>query len=218
MKIDGSNQIKEGKGKYKYANGDIYDGMWVNNQKNGLGKITHVYGKVDEGIWTDNIQTSQFTYKTKTGDFSGTGTITELSKGEGYEGDIYYGKKHGYGTITYSDSSTQSGYWRNDIYQGGDQAEWSKSDESDIGYKKYTVDIFINGVLERSYTFKGNEIPIFDKKDIITIGGGKIGNNFQSDGLYGSMCNIVYYKKPLSQLAIIYNYNLLSIKNPPISN
>jgi hypothetical protein len=82
--------------------------------------------------------------------------------------------------------------------------------------KTYIGDIFINGVLERSYTFKSNETPLFTNTDIMTIGDGKIGQNFQSDGLYGAICNIVYYKKPLSQLAIIYNYNLLSIKNPPI--
>ncbi len=82
--------------------------------------------------------------------------------------------------------------------------------------KTHIGDIFINGVLERSYTFNSNEPPLFTNTDIMTIGDGKIGQNFQSDGLYGAICNIVYYKKPLSQLAIIYNYNLLSIKNPPI--
>jgi len=217
MRVDGPNQIKEGKGKYRYANGDIYEGQWVDNKKYGLGKFTYAAGSVEEGRWVDNQQKSFFTFETRTGDFSGTGTIEDTSIGT-YVGDIKYGKKHGYGTMKYIDTSKKldTGYWRNDVYQGEDQDQWLQTDDSNISSKKYTADIFINGVLERSYTFKGNEIPVFDKNDIMVVGGGTIGQQFQSDGLYGAMCNIVYYKKPLSQLAIIYNYNLLSIKNPPI--
>jgi hypothetical protein len=217
MKIDGPNQIKEGKGKLTYANGDIYEGQWLNNKKSGLGKMTYAAGRVEEGKWANNEQIAFFTYETRTGDFTGTGTIEYSSIGT-YVGDIKYGKKHGYGKMTYTGTTktTEYGYWRNDLFQGEEQEQWLKTDDSDISPKKYTIDIFINGVLERSYTFKGNEIPVFDKNDVMTVGGGTIGQKFQSDGLYGSMCNIVYYKKPLSQLAIIYNYNLLSIKNPPI--
>jgi hypothetical protein len=217
MRLDGPNQIKEGKGKYRYANGDIYEGQWADNKKYGLGKFTYAAGSVEEGRWVDNEQKLFFTFETRTGDFSGTGTIEDTSIGT-YVGDIKYGKKHGYGTMKYIDTSKKldTGYWRNDVYQGEDQEQWLQTDDSTISLKKYTVDIFINGVLERSYTFKGNENPVFDKNDIMTVGGGTIGQQFQSDGLYGAMCNIVYYKKPLSQLAIIYNYNLLSIKNPPI--
>jgi len=219
MRLEGPNQLKEGTGKMTYANGDIYDGQWLDNKKNGLGKMTYAAGKVEEGIWENNEQIAFFTYETKTGDFTGTGTIEYSSVGT-YVGDIKYGKKHGYGKMTYVDTTknNNNGYWRNDIFQGEEQDQWLQSDNSDINFKKYTVDIFINGVLERSYTFNGNETPIFDKNDIMTVGGGTIGQKFQSDGLYGAICNIVYYKKPLSQLAIIYNYNLLSIKNPPIAD
>jgi hypothetical protein len=216
MKIDGANQFKEGKGKYTYANGDIYQGQWNENKKNGFGKFIYATGRVEEGKWVDNNQVSFFTYQTRTGDFTGTVTIEEPSGT--YVGDIKDGKKHGYGTMTYKDTSkTDTGYWRNDVFQSDDSELWLQTDDSDTNTKKYTADIFINGVLERSYTFKSNEIPIFDKNDIMTIGSGEIGEKFQSNGLYGAMCNIVYYTKPLSQLAIIYNYNLLSVKNPPIA-
>ena len=216
MITDGPNQIKEGNGKYTYTNGDIYDGKWSDNKKNGLGKFTYASGRIEEGIWADNEQKAFFTFETRTGDFTGTGTIEDPSGT--YVGDIKYGKKHGYGTMKYTNpSDVKTGYWRNDVFQGEEQEQWLQTDDSDISPKKYTVDIFINGVLERSYTFKGNETPIFDKNDTMTIGSGDIGQNFQSNGLYGAMCNIVYYKKPLSQLSIIYNYNLLSIKNPPIT-
>jgi hypothetical protein len=218
MKIDGPNQIKEGKGKFMYANGDIYEGQWLDNKKNGLGKFTYAAGKVEEGKWLDNEQTEFFTYETRTGDFTGKGKIEYKDNSGSYDGDIKYGKRHGYGTMTYTTvgRTAEAGYWRNDVFQGEEEDNWLQSDDSDSSIKKYTVDIFINGVLERSYTFKANETPVFDKNDIMTVGAGAIGQKFQSDGLYGAICNIVYYKKPLSQLAIIYNYNLLSIKNPPI--
>ena len=80
--------------------------------------------------------------------------------------------------------------------------------------RKYNTDIFINGELERSYDFN-TETPVFDETDIIYTGSSGITNS-NIQGLYGSLCNVVYYKVPLTKLAIVYNYNLYSIKNPPM--
>lgn len=215
MKTDRAKRLKHGQGKYTYANGDIYDGAWSENEKNGLGKFTYAHGAIEEGKWVANDQVAFFIYETRTGNFSGKGTIQD-DNGT-YEGDFIDGKKHGYGKMIYKDNNNEkTGYWKDDVYQGDDSENLIQSDDSDTASKKYSADIFINGILERSYTFKNNEIPIFEKTDIMTIGSGEIGQKFQSDGLYGAICNIVQYKKPLSQLAIIYNYNLLSVKNPPI--
>lgn len=81
-----------------------------------------------------------------------------------------------------------------------------------------TVDIFINGNLERSVTLKGQEFQSFVETDRFIIGGDDASNLelMNNNGLYGSICNIVYYKKPLSKLSLVYNYNLLTVKNPPI--
>lgn len=80
--------------------------------------------------------------------------------------------------------------------------------------RKYNTDIFINGELERSYDFK-TEGPVFNIEDIIYTGSGGITNS-NIQGLYGAICNVVYYKVPLTKLAVVYNYNLYSIKNPPM--
>ena len=85
-----------------------------------------------------------------------------------------------------------------------------------IVIRKYNTDIFINGELERSYDFN-KETPVFDESDIIYTGSGGITNS-NLHGLYGSVCNVVYYKVPLTKLAIVYNYNLYSVKNPPMDN
>jgi len=75
-----------------------------------------------------------------------------------------------------------------------------------------TIDVFINGVLVQSAEL--NSVPNFSETDRITVGSGSIDANV--DGLYGAICNVIYYRKPLSKLSITYNYNTLVINNPPI--
>jgi hypothetical protein len=91
--------------------------------------------------------------------------------------------------------------------------------------------MFVNGILERSHTYD-ESIPVFSIEDTIAIGNGKMdystidtgedgveganSHNSNRDGLYGSICNIVYYNKPLTKMAIVYNFNLLTIQNPPV--
>jgi hypothetical protein len=99
-------------------------------------------------------------------------------------------------------------------------------------YNESTVDMFVNGNLERSFNYK-NPIPVFSSTtDIMTIGDnelehgtikiakdgvkGTTGNNSNKDGLYGAICNVVYYEKPLTKMALIYHYNLYTIRNPPV--
>ena len=86
--------------------------------------------------------------------------------------------------------------------------------------RQYSTDIFINGTLEKSHTFLSDEQPQFNTTDMLTISSdiNEMNSNktINDNGLYGSVCNIVHYKTPLSKLAIIHNYNLLIIQNPPI--
>lgn len=80
-----------------------------------------------------------------------------------------------------------------------------------LNYRDLAVDIFINGVLDVSIPL--NETPIYTNRDTISIGENTINDR---TGLYGSICNIAYYKNIMTQGQIIDNYNLLSIRNPPI--
>jgi hypothetical protein len=94
--------------------------------------------------------------------------------------------------------------------------------------KQTTVDMFVNGILERSFTYE-DKIPVVSNNSTISIGSiidnltvatdgveGANMNNSNRDGLYGSICNIVFYDKPVTKMALIYNYNLLVIRNPPV--
>ena len=76
-----------------------------------------------------------------------------------------------------------------------------------------TIDVFANGHLVRTFTDADkierntelNRLPT----DV------RIGSN---NGLYGAICNINYYKTPLSKSQITTQYNLLAERNPPINN
>ena len=97
--------------------------------------------------------------------------------------------------------------------------------------KKTTVDIFINGNLQRSFTYD-RIYPLYSSADTLFIGDtpfmtttikvapdgveGTNGRNSNRDGLYGAICNVVYYRQPLTKIALTYNYNLYTIHNPPI--
>ena len=78
-----------------------------------------------------------------------------------------------------------------------------------MNYTNNNVDIFINGVLERSFSMV-NTMPIYNDLDTITVG--------DENGLDGGICNVVYYRHPLSdeQIAILYNSKMSS--DPPISS
>jgi len=94
-----------------------------------------------------------------------------------------------------------------------------------------TVDVFINGNLERSFTYP-SDIPVFSIYDQMYVGSGDSnrssihtardgvessnGSNSNKDGLYGSICNVNYFSQPLTKMAIIYHYNLYTIRNPPV--
>lgn len=82
-----------------------------------------------------------------------------------------------------------------------------------FNYRDGAVDIFINGIFDTSI-----EIPSpieYTNQDSIFIGQEEAFANERS-GIYGSICNIVYYRNMLGKSEIINNYNLLSVKNPPV--
>jgi hypothetical protein len=76
-----------------------------------------------------------------------------------------------------------------------------------FNYNGDFIDLFINGVLERSVKSR----PEYNNTTDQFITG-------EANGLYGAICNIAYYDKPLSIYEITSAYNLLNGRNPPINN
>jgi len=82
-----------------------------------------------------------------------------------------------------------------------------------FNYRDGAVDIFINGLFDTSIEIT---TPIeYTNQDTIFIGQEESFGNDRS-GIYGSICNIVYYRNILGKNEIINNYNLLSVNNPPV--
>jgi len=75
-----------------------------------------------------------------------------------------------------------------------------------INFNGGTLDIFLNGELVKS----SNEVIPYMQLDTLTIG--------SDDGINGGICNVVYYKKPLTITNIFYIYNNVKNKTPPVIN
>jgi hypothetical protein len=91
-----------------------------------------------------------------------------------------------------------------------------------FNYVNNGVDVFINGKLSLSHNFS-HDIPKYKDLDDIFVGdtnkflNDKHKINFlNANALYGSICNIAYYMKPLTKHDIVFNYNMLSLNNPPL--
>lgn len=101
------NKLINGKGRYAFPEGDIYDGDWLNNAPHGQG---WQYMGVDHkgesciigGIWKDNKC------------ISGKGRY-KYGDGIIYDGDWINGKKSGQGTLYFPDGRIVSGHFIGDI-------------------------------------------------------------------------------------------------------
>jgi hypothetical protein len=75
-----------------------------------------------------------------------------------------------------------------------------------INYSGGILDIFINGELVKSNI---GVVPYY-KLDNLTIG--------QNNGIEGGICNVVYFRKPVTATNIYYLYNMVKNKSPPVLN
>jgi len=73
-----------------------------------------------------------------------------------------------------------------------------------INYTGGTLDIFYNGVLEKSAI----EVVPYMKYNTLTVG--------SKNGIHGGVCNVNYFNKSLNIQQIYYLYNFVKDNNPPI--
>jgi len=169
-------------------------------------------------MWTyvNNHNSNRIAYNTESNMFNyghnGSGTLTE--HGDGKPRITYYtGDSSGDAT-----NDVHRIYFTNNVSTSGAAAEkpyyelklpYQKWNNIVFNYKSTHVDLFINGHLERTFSFK-NKTPGFTSGDTITTG--------SADGLNGSISNIRYYPKTLSKPRIASMYNLFMKKTPPTNN
>ena len=77
-----------------------------------------------------------------------------------------------------------------------------------FNYNSDTVDLFINGNLEKTIDIT-KVMPSYSSVDTVIIG--------DKNGLYGAICNIEYYTETLTEIVIVNSYNIKN-NDPPINN
>jgi len=75
-----------------------------------------------------------------------------------------------------------------------------------INYNGGILDIFLNGELVKSNI---GVVPYY-KLDNLTIG--------ENEGIEGGICNVVYFRKPLTSSNVYYLYNMVKNTTPPVFN
>ena len=93
------NDLKEGYGTYRFQNGDVYTGEYKNGLFEGKGKYEYVDGDIYEGEYKEDLREGEGVYI--------------YNNGNKYEGQWMRGLKHGKGTFNYEDGSKFVGEYLN---------------------------------------------------------------------------------------------------------
>lgn len=104
----------DGKGIYRWANGAVYDGDWVNNERTGKGKYIWANGDVYNGDWVNDVQ-------------QGKGEMTWQGR-EYYIGDWVNGVRQGKGRSRNTQGQIKDGDWANDKFVIS-QTQWEINEE-----------------------------------------------------------------------------------------
>ena len=93
-----------GQGKYVYADGNVYDGAFVEDKKHGKGKYTYTSGATYEGDFAEDKKHGHGKYV--------------YASGNVYEGEFIAEKKHGWGKVAYANKDSYEGEWKEDKRYG----------------------------------------------------------------------------------------------------
>lgn len=115
------NDKREGKGTFKFINGDEYIGDWKDNKFSGSGKFVYANGNKYEGTYKDGLRSGTGTFTWKNGDeyegkwsddkINGQG-IYRFKSGDKYEGQWSDNVMNGEGTYTKKNGTVKKGKWK----------------------------------------------------------------------------------------------------------
>ena len=95
---DYKDNNRHGRGVCRYANGDVYEGDYKDDKRHGRGVYRSADGAVYEGDWKDNKMHGRGVYR--------------FADGVVYEGDYKEDKKHGRGVSQYADGAVYEGDYK----------------------------------------------------------------------------------------------------------
>jgi hypothetical protein len=78
-----------------------------------------------------------------------------------------------------------------------------------FNYTSDSVDLFVNGILDKTFRFNSYTRPIYSADDLVMVG--------SNNGVDGAICNIQYYIGNQTRAQIANSYNLLMKNNPPVN-
>jgi hypothetical protein len=171
------NGKRDGRGKMKYENGNVYDGSWENEEKYHDGEMKYKNGDVYNGRWfRDKMNVGEMKYKN--GDvyngswwndkINGQGEM-KYENGDVYNGEWLKGKKDEWGKMTYNkDGGVYDGWWFDDERGIGKtyKKNVSKNYKKAIDYTYYTVQKPSDLIIGKTYLLyspkdKKREIAVF---------------------------------------------------------
>eukprot|EP00483_Globobulimina_turgida_P000386 UN00386 len=143
---------KDGKAKVMYANGDTFEGEYIDGKKNGKGiYFWKEFQATYDGEWSMGIRrgNGKFTYSDGSryeGEWdnnyrSGSGTYM-FANGDSYCGEYLDGKRRGEGICSYEEDYSQLiGTWKDDKFISGqwrynDNTEWIGSFQNNMPFGK----------------------------------------------------------------------------------
>eukprot|EP01035_Chromulina_nebulosa_P020109 gene20109-26109_t len=158
--------MRNGRGKYTYSNGDIYEGNWNNNKYHGYGKIKFTDGGKYEGIFSNGLYHGKGKYEYANGKVYDGNWVNGVYEGYGrlsndldaYEGNFVNNKKDGYGKLICKNGDVYDGEFSNNKRNGKGNMKYSNGNMFDgewfnDKYNGIGILTFANGNLyEGSFT------------------------------------------------------------------
>ncbi len=137
------SNMRTGKGKFTYTNGDVYEGDFINGTHSGKGKFTWSNGNVYDGDFIDGIRT-------------GNGRFI-WNNGDVYEGDFIRGKRTGKGKYSWKNGNSYEGEFKDGYFCGEGIFKSNSCTKKGIWKNNQLVNGF-------EYDFKGNLIAKYLNK------------------------------------------------------
>ena len=126
--------------RFRWDNGDVYEGSWVDGKRNGKGRMAWASGQTYEGEWRDDVAVGEgamtfpngdrYQGQVKDGIVHGRGRM-QFANGDVFEGQFEQGTPDVEGTYTEKDGSRYVGQWRKGVKQGRGKSVWSTGQSYD---------------------------------------------------------------------------------------
>jgi hypothetical protein len=157
-----NGQIKSGKpdGRGKITNGDTYEGEWKNGKVNGFCTYISSSGDMYQGMYRDNDKHGRGLYihdgdiydgEWKINRKNGKGKMT-YENGDVYEGLWHLDFKHGNGIMTYKNGDVYNGQWNIDSKSGNGKMSFINEDVYEGDW--YIDSMYGNGIM----TYKNGDV------------------------------------------------------------